>query len=56
LKSFLKKLKLVEGSKLGIASKFAEEIPLRGNFTAMEGERPGASGTSKLASESLMSP
>ena len=37
-----------------LASIFADGILLRGNFMAKVGVRPGASGSRKLASESLI--
>jgi hypothetical protein len=56
LKSFFKKLKLLEGSKLVLARMFTDRMPSRRNFMARVGVRPGASGSRKLPSESLMRP
>jgi len=44
LKSFLKKLKLVEGSNEVFARWFTDGLPVLGNFKAIVGVRPFVSG------------
>ena len=57
MKSFLKKLKLVEGSNEVFARWFTDGLPDLGNFKAIVGVRPFVSGRgAKLPSESLMRP
>lgn len=57
MRAALKKLKLVEGSNESAARIFTDGLFVLGNFKAIDGLRPFASGRgAKFSSESLMRP